>query len=77
MTVTIIGINTLLEKTDKFEGVDYDLVTIKEIHKKNGKTRIEVRIKNGKRDIVLGDGYYSTITVQEETTGRYLLKHNR
>lgn len=77
MTVTIIAKNEFLGNVDKLENVDYDIVSIKEINKRNGKTLTDVRVKRGKRDIVFSSGYYNEITIQEETTGRYLMKYSR
>ncbi len=77
MTVTIIGENKLMNINEKHVGVDYDLVTIKEVNHKNGDSHTEVRIENGKRAKVISTGTYSTVTVQEETTGRFLFKYNR
>lgn len=77
MTVTIVGTNNLLERTDRLEGVDYDTVTIKETHKRNGHTVTDIRVERGKRAVVFSTGFYNTVTVQDEETGRYLVKLNR
>ena len=77
MTLTIIGQNKTIGAMEKHEGVAKELVTIKEIKKRNGFVRVEVRIENGKRHTVVSNGSYSEITVQDEGTGRYLLKYNR
>ena len=77
MTVTIIAENKLFDKVDRLENIDYDLVTIKETHKRNGMVVTDVRVKRGKRDIVFSSGYYNTIKVQEEETGRYLINISR
>ena len=77
MTVTITGINKAMGITEKMAGVDWDRVTTKEIRKRNGFNVFEVRIENGKRDIRFTSGNYNIITVQEEETGRYLVKHER
>lgn len=77
MRVTIIGENKTMNLFEKYEDVDYDLVTIKETTKKNGYKLVEVRIEAGKRAKVIGNGAFKTITVQDEETGRYLLKYNR
>ena len=77
MRLTIYGENKTMGTSERHENVDSELVTIKEIKKRNGFTKTEVRIANGKRDIVVSNGNYSTITVQDEETGRYLLKYSR
>lgn len=74
MKVTIYGENKMPKLIEKYEDVDFDLVTIKEIHKRNGMKVTQVRIKRGKRDIVISDGVFDFITVQDEETGRYILK---
>ena len=76
MKVTIIGTDSFIEKTEKYEGVDYDKVTVKEIHKKNGYNKVNVRIERDKRAIVISSGVFHTITIQDEETGRYLLKYS-
>lgn len=74
MKVTIYGENKTMRLFEKHENVDFDLVTIKEIHKRNGLNVTQVRIENGKRHIVVSDGVFDFITVQDEETGRYILK---
>lgn len=75
MTVTIKAKNDFIGISAEQYGVDYDLVTIKETHKRNGLNVTEVRIARGKRDVVFSSGVYKEITVQDEETGRYLLKY--
>ena len=75
MTVTIIGTNEITGVSEKHTGIDYELVTIKETKKRNGYIKTEVRISRGKRDIKVASGTYSKITVQDDETGRYLLKY--
>lgn len=75
MTVTIIGTNELTGINEKYTGVDFGLVTIKETKKRNGFIKTEVRISRGGRDIRVASGAFSKITVQDEETGRYLLKY--
>lgn len=77
MKVTIYGENKVMGLSEKHEGIDFDLVTIKEINKRNGRKVTEVRIARGKRDIVVSDGMYSVLTVQDEETGRYLVNIGR
>lgn len=77
MKVTIVGINNFLKTTEKLSGIDYDLVTIKETKKRNGTVVTNVRVKNGKRAIVFSSGVYHTITIQDEESGRYLLKMSK
>lgn len=74
MKVTIYGENKTIGISEKHEGVDFDIVTIKEIHRRNGANVTQVRIENGKRDIVLSSGTYNTLTVQDDETGRFILK---
>ena len=74
MKVTIYGENKTIGITEKYEGVDFDLVTIKEVHKRNGFTNTNILIENGQRHIVLSSGVYNILTVQDEETGRFLLK---
>lgn len=77
MKVTIIGLNKVIGSKEEYEGIDYDLITIKEIHKRNGNVVTDIRIKRGKRDIVVSSGCYQEITIQEEETGRYIFRYNR
>ena len=77
MKVSIYGENKVMGLAERYDGVDMSIVTIKETHKRNGRTVTDVRIARGKRDIVLSDGMYKTLTVQDEETGRYLLKISR
>ena len=77
MKVTITGENKVMGLFEKYEGIDYDLVTIKEVNKRNGAKVVDVRIEGGKRAKVVSNGTYKTITVQDEETGRYLLKYSR
>ena len=58
-------------------GIDSDLVTIKEKTKRNGFQVVEVKIQNGKRSVCFANGVYCSITVQDEETGRFLLKYER
>lgn len=57
-------------------GGDYNTVTVKEIHKRNGYNKVNVRIERGERAIVISSGVFHTITIQDEETGRYLLKYS-
>ena len=79
MTVTIIATNETMGLHEEYVGVDYDLVTIKEVksRKFKGYVSTKIRIKSGKRDIVLSSGSYDTMTIQDEETGRYLLRYTR
>ena len=77
MTVTITGTNKMLGTTDRLENVNLEDVTISDIHKRNGMEIKSVRIARGKRDILFQSSYYHIITVQEETTGRFLMKFER
>lgn len=77
MIVTIKGTNELLGLSEKAEGIDWDLVSIKETHKRNGQTIVDVRIKRGKRDIVFSNAVYDTITIQDDETGRLVKKIKR
>ena len=76
MTVTIIGESKLIG-TERYDGIDFDLVSVREIHKRNGSINTEVRIKRGKRDIRMASGVYNKITIQDDETGRFLMKYNR
>ena len=76
MTVTITAESKMIGN-EKLERIDWNLVTIKDIHKRNGLDVKEVRIANGKRHIVFSDAIYNVITIQDDETGRYLLKHSR
>ena len=76
MTLTIVAkSNTANDVT--LTGVDFNLVTIKEKTKRNGFQLVEVKIQNGKRAINFSNGVYYSISVQDEETGRFLLKYNR
>ena len=78
MKVTIEGVNAIMEMRERLEGVEWERVTVKETKRRNGATVTEVRIDNGtKRDTRITSGNYSTITIQDEETGRYLLKYSR
>lgn len=78
MKVTITGENKVMGLFEKYEGVDYDMVTIKETNKRNGAKVLDVRIENGgKRAKVISSGCYKEITIQDEETGRFLLKYSR
>lgn len=77
MTVTIIGKNEVMGTSEKYEGIDWDFVTLKEVNKRNGYKVVQIRIARGKRDIVVSNGCYNEITIQDEETGRYLLKYNK
>lgn len=74
MKVTIRGINERMKFDERYEGVDYDIVSFKEIHKRNGVILKKVMIENGKRHIVFSSGIFDTITVQDEESGRYIFK---
>lgn len=76
MKVTIIGKSAIANDV-RYENVDWDLVSIKKINKRNGMVREDVRIANGKRDIVISNGAFNEITIQDEETGRYIYKYNR
>ncbi len=76
MLVTIKAASNVIG-TETIEGVNYDLVTIKEINKRNGANVLQVKVKNGKRSVVFSSGIYNKITVQDDESGRYLLKYNR
>ena len=75
MKVTIKGENKVMNTTEEYNGIDYDIVSVKEINRRNGAKVVQVRIKRGKRDIIVGSGNYNVITIQDEETGRYLLKY--
>ena len=75
MKVTITAESTTA-RNEKLEGVYYELVSIKEIHRRNGAVVKQVRVENGKRHIVFSNGVYQTITVQDEDTGRYIFKYS-
>lgn len=75
MKVTVYGRNDFLKTEDKVVGVDWDLISTKVIKRRNGMETFELRITRGKRDVVFNDGYYNLITVQDEETGRYFIKH--
>ena len=80
MTVTIIAKNDYMGFYEKYEGVDYDMVEIKEIksRKFKGVTTQEVRIDNGtKRHTRLFSSVFKQITIQDEETGRYIWKYDR
>ena len=74
MKVTIYGENKAIGIAEKHEGIDFDLVTIKEVRRRNGFTKTNIMIENGQRHIVLSSGVYNILTVQDEETGRFLLK---
>ena len=75
MKVTIEGENEVIGNGVEYNGIDYDLVEIEEINKRNGFKVVRVRIKRDKRDILVSNGNYSKISVQDENTGRFLLKY--
>lgn len=76
MKVTIKA-ESKFAKPEIMENVDFDLVSIKETNRRNGWKGFEIRVANGKRHIIFGNGVYNTITVQDEETGRFLVKYNR
>lgn len=75
MKVTIKGENEIMGSKEEYNGIDYSLVEIEEIKKRNGNKVVRVRIKRDKRDILVSSGNYSKISVQDEETGRFLLKY--
>ena len=76
MKVTIKGISNTAGNVE-YIGIPWENVVIRDIHHKNGAVTKEIRIKRGKRDVRICDGVYQQlISVQEETTGRYILKHS-
>lgn len=77
MKVTIKGENELMGSVEEYSGIDYDLVEIEEINKRNGAKVVRVRIKRDKRDILVSSGNFNRISVQDDETGRYLLKYSR
>lgn len=77
MKVTVYAENKEIGISERHEAIEWETVTIKEVKRRNGAVRTEVRIAREKRDIVVASGTYETITVQDEETGRYLLKYTR
>ena len=73
MTVTITA-ESSFAGNERLENVDYDRVSYKEIHKRDGSVFHEIRVKRGKRDKVFNSGVFRKIYVQDEETGRYLYK---
>ena len=76
MTLTITAISNIANNVT-LTGIDFDLVTITEKIKRNGFQLVEVKIQNGKRSIRFSNGIYHSISVQDEETGRFLLKYDK
>ena len=76
MTVTISGNNEMMKLNAKYEHIDFDSVQIKEIHRKNGCVKTEIRIKSGKRDVVLSSGVYHSMSIRDEQTGKEIFTYN-
>ena len=72
MTVTITYKDNFLGITKQYTNVDYDKVSYKETkRRKFNVISKQVRIENGKRDIVLDyTTSSSSIKIQDEETGR-------